>query len=198
MPRAPRKAAPSKKTPLIPRRRPLPPCPATPDARIEAIADIMARGEWVTRVTARELAALWAEGGVGFSSIESYASAASKRVRASQGSRRAQLDQSLADLTRLQGIAEAQGDTRTAIRAVQARIQILGPMVPRLPLSPRRPAAPAGLPPELARLTPEPTAEEVSHFAAVATPGECTVEGCRIHPRAPGAPPAPVGEAPLH
>lgn len=192
MPRAPRKAGPSKKTPLLATRRPLPTCPATPAERVEAIADIMARGEWITRVTARALAELWGPAGVSFASIESYATQASKLVRTSQGSRRRLLDGALADLDRLQQLAEGSGDIRTAIRAVQAKTQILGPMVPRLAGAGRRPSAPAGLPPELARLTPAPTTEEVAHFAAVESPAACTVEGCRVHPReALPAPPTP-------
>jgi len=194
MPRAKRTAAPPKKTPLLTPRGKLPAvAPATPEERIEAIADIMARGEWITRVTARELAALWAPGGVSFDSIESYATQASKRVRASQGSRRRLLDAALADLHRLQGVAEAQGDTRTAIRAVQAKVQILGPITLRVAGGSRRPVAPSGLPPELARLTPEPSAEEVAHFATVEGPAACAVEGCRVHQKAAPVPAAPEG-----
>ena len=193
MPRAKRTAAPSKKTPLLTPRGKLPAvAPPTPEERIEAIADIMARGEWITRVTARALAALWAPS-VSFASIESYASQASKRVRASQGSRRRQLDEALSDLTRLQAVAEGQGDTRTAIRAVQAKVQILGPITLRVAGGNRRPGAPSGLPPELARLTPAPSAEEVAHFAAVEGPAACAVEGCRVHQKAALVPAAPEG-----
>ncbi len=165
------------------------------EGRVEFLADLMARGEYMSRLTLTSLAQLWGAHGVSFTMLERDATAASRRVRAAQGSRRDMVIDTLSKLDACYRDAKAEGRTRDAIAALRAKAQITGPLVPMIS-RPRTPA-PSGLPPELARLTPAPSAEEVAHFATVEGPAACVVEGCRVHQKAPATPAAPEG-AGLH
>lgn len=163
-----------------------------PDARVEFIADLMARGEYMPRLTLTALASAWAAHGVSYYMLERDAAAASRRVRAAQGSRRDLVIDTLTKLDACYRKALDEGRTRDAIAALRTKTLITGPLVQLAPRE-RRPGAPSGLPPELARLTPAPSAEEVAHFAAVEGPAACTVEGCRVHQKAAPVPAAPEG-----
>lgn len=167
------------------------PKPATRRQRVEHIADIMSLGEWITRQSTKALAAHWK---VTYSTVEADAVKASKIVRRAHGKRLAMVTSTVAKIERAYEGAMAYGQFSAAVRACSEMIRVLGPSSPSAPGrgAPRGEGdeAPAGLPPELARLDPAPTVDELRHFVEV-TREACTVEACRVHR-------PPAADAPLH
>lgn len=98
--------------------------PASPvEPRVEQIADLMARGMWVTRVSAKQLAQEW---GVSKTTIEHYAAEASRRVRADRGTLDQVRDGQLAKLEMIVMQAIGKKEYRTAVAAIEAAAKISG------------------------------------------------------------------------
>lgn len=102
--------------------------PKTVEERVSHCADLMARGAWVTRVTAKALAAEW---GIQKNSVEHYATEASRRVRADRGSLDQVRDGQLAKLEVIAHQAIGKRELRTAVAAIEASAKIAGTMAPQ-------------------------------------------------------------------
>ena len=95
----------------------------TVEERVERCADLMARGLWITRTTAKQLAAEW---GVSKTTVEHYACEASRRVRADRGTLDQVRDGQLARLEMIVMQAIAKKEFRTAVAAIEAAAKISG------------------------------------------------------------------------
>jgi hypothetical protein len=102
--------------------------PTLIEKRVEHIADLMARGLYVTRITAKQLAAEW---GLSKTTIEHYAGEASRRVRADRGSLDQVRDGQLSKLELIVMQAIAKKEFRTAVAAIEAAAKIGGTMAPQ-------------------------------------------------------------------
>jgi hypothetical protein len=96
---------------------------ATVEERVEHIADLMSRGLWITRTTAKQLAAEW---GVAKTTVEHYAAEASRRVRADRGTLDQVRDGQLARLEMIVMQAISKKEFRTAVAAIEAAAKISG------------------------------------------------------------------------
>lgn len=99
--------------------------PSTVAERVDFIADLMAKGLYITRVTAKQLAAEW---GVAKTTVEHYAGEASRMVRADRGSLEQIRDGQLAKLEMIVMQAIAKKEFRTAVAAIEASAKIAGTM----------------------------------------------------------------------
>jgi len=97
----------------------------TVDTRVEHIADLMSRGLWITRTSAKQLAAEW---GISKSTVEHYAAEASRRVRADRGTLDQVRDSQLARLEMIAMQAIGKKEFRTAVAAIEAAAKISGTM----------------------------------------------------------------------
>ena len=97
----------------------------TVDARVDHIADLMARGLWITRTSAKQLASEW---GVSKTTIEHYAAEASRRVRADRGTLDQVRDGQLSRLEMIAIQAISKKEFRTAVAAIEAAAKISGTM----------------------------------------------------------------------
>src|SRR5215468_1222522 len=88
----------------------------------------MARGLWVTRTTAKQLAAEW---GVSKTTVEHYAAEASRHVRSDRGTLDQVRDNQLAKLERIVHQALAKKEFRTAVAAIEAASKIAGTFAPQ-------------------------------------------------------------------
>ncbi len=166
-------------------RKPAP--PLTTEERVDRIAHLMVRGQWHSGKL-RTLASAW---GCGTREISKLADRASTRLTIASG----KLDRKVAVASmQLEAIAQAAvaaGNFTAAIKAVTERVKLAGAYKTGRQVVDDDSDSPTGLPPELARLNPPPSFDEVSHFAAVDSTDACTVEGCRVHGK-PGQAAPPV------
>ena len=95
----------------------------TVEERVEWISDLMARGLWVTRATAKQLAAEW---GVAKTTVEHYAAEASRRVRADRGTLDQVRDGQLSRLEMIVLQSIAKKEFRTAVAPIEAAAKISG------------------------------------------------------------------------
>jgi len=95
----------------------------TVEEKVEHIADLMARGMYITRTTAKQLAAEW---GVAKTTVEHYAAEASRRVRADRGTLDQVRDGQLAKLEMIVMQAISKKEFRTAVAAIEAAAKISG------------------------------------------------------------------------
>lgn len=85
---------------------------------------MMARGQWVTRVSAKHLSKQW---GVSKTTVEHYAAEASRMVRMDRGPLDRVIESSLARLETITLQAMEKGDLKAAIMAIDATTRITGP-----------------------------------------------------------------------
>ena len=96
--------------------------------RVDFCTDLMAREVWITRTTAKQLAAQW---GISKTTVEHYACEASRRVRADRGTLDQVRDNQLAKLEMIVHQAIAKKEFRTAVSAIEAASKIAGTIAPQ-------------------------------------------------------------------
>lgn len=190
-PPAPAKPPPKKKAaavvaPTRPPRKPL-----TIEEKVDRLVFLLVKGKW-SRDKARTTAKAW---GVTKREISRMVERASIKIEIAGGKLTAHVSLMQLELEAITGEARKAGNFSAAVRAIEMRAKLAGAFAAMRPgrhLADGEGDSPAGLPPELAKLTPPPSYDEVSHFAEVA-PDACAVNGCRVHqPKGPLLPPAAV------
>lgn len=177
------KAALAQAPPTTPKRRrkPKSEIPTTQDARVEEIVFMMLKHKWDPREAPFELAQLW---GCSLNTIVKAADRAGVRITTATGNLERQVAQCLGELDEIKKDAMAEKQFSAAVRAVELKLKVAGALRTKPLHVPNEDTRnPQGLPPELAKLNPEPSIEEVKHFAATERADDCTLEGCRIHPK---------------
>lgn len=103
----------------------VPRCPPDEaERRLEAVIDMMSRGQWLGRVSAKKLAAEW---GVAVRTVQDYSRMASKIVWADGDEDRAEVKaDTLAKLGILAAKAEQRGQFNAAVRALDSRAVVAG------------------------------------------------------------------------
>lgn len=158
----------------------------TSEEKIDRIVVLILRGEWNTKA-ARRCARLWRSTP---RAIAKFAERAQARVDLASPDREQELATARNRLEEIYKAAVKAQKLPAALRAVELQLKVMGALGPaaRGGRSPRgEEVAPSGLPPELARLDPPPTRDEVVHFACTERPEDCQIENCRVHPRTPPA-----------
>lgn len=98
------------------------------DARIDHIADLMSRGMWMYRISAKKLADEW---GLTVRSVQDYSKQAWQRIRESRGDLLEQRDNTVSKLEALAIKAEIKGQLRTAVAALSSAAEISGSKAPQ-------------------------------------------------------------------
>jgi hypothetical protein len=182
-PKAPRKKVSRKGKPKKAKK---PNGPPTHAERVEAITYMMAKADWIPKVSVYELATKW---DCSPTAVAKAADHASVKLRMAEGNLERVIMQSAAELDDIKKAAMEAGQFNAAVRAVEVKSRLLGVFVRHQPgrVGVNTEEEPRGLPPELAQLSPPPSVEEVEHFASVA-PEACEFEPCRVHGKATARP----------
>ncbi len=169
----------------VPKRRRLPKkqIPTTQEERIEEIVVLMLKHKWDHRVTPFELARKW---GCTLSTIAKAAERASARIVIATGTMERRVAHYMDELEEIKADAMAAGQYTAAVRAVELKLKATGVFNRNRPTRPKEEddRNPRGLPPELAQLDPEPTLDEVEHFASTPGATACQLQVCRVHSKA--------------
>lgn len=166
---------------------------ATPEEvaeRIAIVADIMARGQWLGRITVRKLIdESPAFRGLCERTVQDYSRMASKLIYSDVEDAQVIRADTIAKMTVLAAKAAHAEKYRDAGYILAERAKVAGVMAPtRIEVDHK---LPAWLPPSLAPLAPylppeldaPPTQAEWEHLAIEMLPEECTLITCRMHPR---------------
>lgn len=98
--------------------------PKEAERRLEIVVDMMSRGQWLGRVSAKKLAAEW---GVVVRTVQDYSRMASKIVWADSDEERAEIKaDTVAKLGILAAKAEGRGQFHTAVKALDSRAVVAG------------------------------------------------------------------------
>jgi len=98
--------------------------PDEAERRLEAVIDMMSRGQWLGRMSAKKLAAEW---GVAVRTVQDYSRMASKIVWADGDEERAEVKaDTMAKLGIIAAKAEQRGQFNAAVRALDSRAVVAG------------------------------------------------------------------------